>query len=73
MAQRGRETNAIINNIGHVHFACSEEVSCPMCKNVNLVCVSKLLSTKSNVNLEFNLYVSNSFFETSSLKNIYDL
>ncbi len=24
-----RQTHAIINNIGYVHFACSEEVSCP--------------------------------------------
>ncbi len=30
-----RQTNAIINNIGYVHFACSEEVSWPVCKNVN--------------------------------------
>ncbi len=29
-----RETNAIMNNIGYVHFACSE-VSWPLGKNVN--------------------------------------
>ncbi len=29
-----RQTHAIINNIGYVHFACSEEVSCPAQKNI---------------------------------------
>ncbi len=30
-----RQTNVIINNIGYVHFAFSEEVSCPVVQNVN--------------------------------------
>ncbi len=29
------------NNIGYVHFACSEEVSCPVLKKCKQVCVSK--------------------------------
>ncbi len=44
-----RETNAIINNIGYVHFACSEEVSWPVRKKCKQVCVSKLLSAKKEV------------------------
>ncbi len=35
-----RQTNVIINNIGYVHFACSEEVSCPVLQKVKQVCVS---------------------------------
>ncbi len=41
-----RQTNVIINNIVYVHFACSEEVSCPVLQNCKQVCVSKLLSAK---------------------------
>ncbi len=40
-----RESN-VINNIGYVHFACSEEVSCPVLQKCKQVCVSKLLSAK---------------------------
>ncbi len=40
-----RQTNAIINNIGYVHFACSE-VSCPVLQKCKPVCVSKLLCAK---------------------------
>ncbi len=38
-----RQTNAIINNIGYVYFACSEEVSFPVLRKCKQVCVSKLL------------------------------
>ncbi len=41
-----RETNVIINNIGYVHFACSEELSCPVLQKCKQGCVSKLLSAK---------------------------
>ncbi len=41
-AQRERQTNIIIN----VHFACPEEVSCPVLHTCKQVCVSKLLSAK---------------------------
>ncbi len=41
-----RQTNVIINNIGYVHFACSEEVSCPVLQKCKQVCVIKLLSAK---------------------------
>ncbi len=41
-----RQTNLIINNIGYVHFACSEEVSCSDVQKCKQVCVSKLLSAK---------------------------
>ncbi len=41
-----RQINVIINNIGYVHFACSEEVSCPVLQKCKQVCVSKLLSAK---------------------------
>ncbi len=34
MAQRGK-TNSKINNVGYVHFACSEEVIWPVRKNIN--------------------------------------
>ncbi len=37
-----RLTNIIINNIDYVHFACSEEVSCPVLQKCKQVCVSKL-------------------------------
>ncbi len=41
-----RQTNPIINNIRYVHFACSEEVSCPVLQKCKQVCVSKLLRAK---------------------------
>ncbi len=42
-----RQINVLINKIGYEHFACSEEVSCPVCaKKFKQVCVSKLLSAK---------------------------
>ncbi len=56
-----RQTKAIINNIVYVHFACSEEVSCPVVKkNVNRLvkvnCVSK--RKRSNGNLVFLFFMS---------------
>ncbi len=50
-----RRTNVIINNIGYVQFACSEEVSWPVCKNVNrVVSVNCSVQRKrSNENLVF--------------------
>ncbi len=49
-----RQTNLIINNI-YIHFACSEEVSWPVCKNVNgFVSVNCSVQRKrSNRNLVF--------------------
>ncbi len=41
-----RETNAIINDIGFVYFACSEVVSFLVLQKSKQVCVSKLLSAK---------------------------
>ncbi len=65
---RERESN-VINNIGYVHFACSEEVSWPVCRNVNR-CVSVNCSEqrkRSNGNLVFIFIMClidmNKFFE----------
>ncbi len=54
-----RETNTIINNIGYVHFPCSE-LPCPA-KKSKQVCVSKLHSAKkrSDGNAVLFFYVSN--------------
>ncbi len=41
-----RQTNVIINNIGYVHFACSEEVSCLVLQKCKQGSVSKFLSVK---------------------------
>ncbi len=41
-----RQTHVIINYIGYVHFARSEEVSCSVLQTCKHVCVSKLLSAK---------------------------
>ncbi len=58
-----RQTNAIINNIGHVTFACSEEeLPCPAkSKNVNrFVSVNCSVQRKrSNGNLVILFNVSN--------------
>ncbi len=70
-----RETNVIIN----VHFACSEEVSCPVIQKCKLVCVRKLLSAKKDKTLESGvsffmcLINMNKFFEKHllPLKHVY--
>ncbi len=66
-----KETNVIINNIGYVHFACSEEEL--SCRNVNrFVSVNCLVQRKrSNGNLVFIFNLSNRH-EQVLRKNIYD-
>ncbi len=63
-----RQTNAIINNIVYVYFACSEEVSWPVQKNVNrFVSVNcSVQRRRSNVpciSFFMCLTVMNKFFE----------
>ncbi len=53
-----RQTNAIINNIGYVHFACSEEVSCPvlqkcLCQKMFVSIDCSVQRKRSNENLDF--------------------
>ncbi len=56
-----RETNAIINNIVYVHFAClEEELPCPAKKINRFVSVNCSMQRKrSNGNLVFLFNVSN--------------
>ncbi len=67
-----RKTDAIINNTGYVHVACSEEVSWPVCTKFKQVCVSKLLSAKKEV-MEVTLFFMCLIDMNKFLRNIYDL
>ncbi len=61
-----KRTNVIINNIGYVHFACSEEVSCPVLQNFKrFVSVNCSVQRKrSNRNLVFLCLIDmNKLFE----------